>query len=373
MLINTVIMWIAAIGCLIGGFDRIIGNKFGLGEKFEEGLKAMGPLALGMGGLICLSPVIADVIGPAVSPFFEAIGCDPSVFGAILPNDTGGYALAMGLANDIDAGLYSGLIIAAMFGATLTFFIPVGFAMTEKKDAPYYAQGILIGMPAVPFASVIGGFIAGFKTKTVLMNIIPITVLVILICLGLKFLQNAMIKGCEIFGKIIMMICTAGLACAGFEKLTGKAIIPGMCDVSEAVEIVGQICVVLMGTIPVITLFTKLVNKPLTVLGEKTGLDCTSSACILVTAVNPLPVYGMYKDMNSKGKIINGAFIVCAGTLLGDHLGFTAGVQPDYIFPVMAGKLCGGIISLVLAFLLTKNTEACDRQSEETANKLLNK
>ena len=95
------------------------------------------------------------------------------------------------------------------------------------------------------------------------------------------------------------------------------------------------------------------------------SVDAVSSACLLVTAVNPLPVYGMYKDMNSKGKIINGAFIVCAGTLLGDHLGFTAGVQPDYIFPVMAGKLCGGILSLILAFLMTRNIEQCNKQNEK--------
>ncbi|MGI6403882.1 MAG: ethanolamine utilization protein EutH, partial [Oscillospiraceae bacterium] len=30
-------MWVMAIGAIIGGIDRILGNKLGLGEKFEEG------------------------------------------------------------------------------------------------------------------------------------------------------------------------------------------------------------------------------------------------------------------------------------------------------------------------------------------------
>ena len=370
IVINTIIMWIAAIGCLVGGMDRILGNKFGLGEKFEEGLNNMGPLALGMGGLICLAPVIADVIGPAISPFFTAIGCDPAIFGAILPNDTGGYPLAMGLAHDPQAGLYSGLIVAAMFGATLTFLIPVGFAMIEKQDAPYYAQGMLIGMIAIPFGSVIGGLVAGFNAKMVFMNTLPIIVLVILICFGLKFIPNQMIKGCEIFGRIILILCTIGLASAGFEALTGFVIIPGMTSAYESLGIIGQIGIVLMGMVPIITLLIKFIEKPLTRLGERFGLDPTSSACILITVVNPLPIYGMYKDMNSKGKIINGAFTACAAAILGDHLGFTAGVEPNYIFPVIAGKTCGGIIILILCSFLVRNTDNCDARSKEIAESL---
>ena len=35
MSFSDVLMWIMAIGALVGGIDKIIGNKFGLGEKFE--------------------------------------------------------------------------------------------------------------------------------------------------------------------------------------------------------------------------------------------------------------------------------------------------------------------------------------------------
>ena len=55
MSFNTIIMWIMAVGAIVGGLDRLFGNKFGLGEKFEEGFNAMGPLALGMVGIVCLS------------------------------------------------------------------------------------------------------------------------------------------------------------------------------------------------------------------------------------------------------------------------------------------------------------------------------
>ena len=111
----------------------MFGNRLGLGEKFEEGFHAIGPLALGMAGMVCLSPVISDVIAPIIGSGLSKIGSDPAIFGSILPNDTGGYSLAMSMATDEAAGLYSGLIVASMLGSTVTFSIPVGMGLIEKK------------------------------------------------------------------------------------------------------------------------------------------------------------------------------------------------------------------------------------------------
>ena len=84
MSFNTIIMWIMAVGAIVGGLDRLFGNKFGLGEKFEEGFNAMGPLALGMVGIVCLSPVISKHLGPIIIPALTGIGADPAIFGSIL-------------------------------------------------------------------------------------------------------------------------------------------------------------------------------------------------------------------------------------------------------------------------------------------------
>ena len=52
MSINEIIIYIMVLFMVLGALDRIIGNKFGLGEKFEEGVTAMGSLALAMIGII---------------------------------------------------------------------------------------------------------------------------------------------------------------------------------------------------------------------------------------------------------------------------------------------------------------------------------
>ena len=64
------------------------------------------------------------------------------------------------------------------------------------------------------------------------------------------------------------------------------------------------------------------------------------------------------KDMDNRGKVINTAFAVSAAFVFGDHLGFTAGVNRDMIFPMVVGKLVGGITAVILAMMLTPKNEA---------------
>ena len=44
-------------------------------------------------------------------------------------------------------------------------------------------------------------------------------------------------------------------------------------------------------------------------------------------------------------------FTVSAAFVLGDHLGFTAGVEREMIFPMIVGKLVGGVTAVILAML----------------------
>jgi ethanolamine transporter len=63
----------------------------------------------------------------------------------------------------------------------------------------------------------------------------------------------------------------------------------------------------------------------------------------------------MMKDMNPRGKVMNAAFLVPATSTLGAHLGFTAGVNPEMIVPVIAGKLFAGIVALLLSYFATRD------------------
>ncbi len=172
-----------------------------------------------------------------------------------------------------------------------------------------------------------------------------------------------MIKGCIWFGKFIVVVITIGLGAAAFEAMTGVVLIPGMAPIGEALGIIGSIGIVLLGTFPVLHLLTKVLDKPLSAIGKGLGMDATSTAGIVFTLANSIPVYKMMKDMNARGKIINTAWLVPATAALGDHLGFTAGVNPEAITAVVVSKIVAGVLAIGLAMLMTKSTEAEDKQS----------
>ena len=68
MSFDKIVILIMAGFSIIGGLDRIFGNRLKLGTSFENGIKTMGELALSMIGIMVLSPVIAKVLQPVVVP-----------------------------------------------------------------------------------------------------------------------------------------------------------------------------------------------------------------------------------------------------------------------------------------------------------------
>ena len=102
---SQAIINVMAVFAVLGALDRILGNRFGLGEQFEAGAKTAGSLILAMVGIISLSPLLANILEPVVVPVFSLLGADPAVFaGTILANDMGGAALARDLALFVKKG-----------------------------------------------------------------------------------------------------------------------------------------------------------------------------------------------------------------------------------------------------------------------------
>ena len=99
---------------------------------------------------------------------------------------------------------------------------------------------------------------------------------------------------------------------------------------------------------------TKLLKKPLLKLGKVLGINDTAAAGLIASLANSIATFGMVKDMDARGKVINIAFAVSAAFVFGDHLGFTAGFAPDMLPAVIIGKLAGGISAVLVALLLTR-------------------
>lgn len=350
-----ILIAVMAAFAVLGALDRIFGNRFGLGKEFEDGIQAMGSLALAMLGIICLAPVLANVLRPVVAPVYSFLGADPAMFaGTILANDMGGGALAYELTDDSQAAALGGVITGSMLGATVVFAIPVAMGILKPEDRPALAKGVLAGVVTIPVGVLAGGLVAGFEIIMILRNLIPIALIAAIIALGLWKAEKAMIRGFGWFGKGVIALITVGLAAAIVEALTGWVIIPGMVPISEGFQTVGAIAIVLAGAFPLVFLLTKLLKKPLGALGKLLGINDTAAAGLIASLANSIATFGLVKDMDSRGKVVNIAFAVSAAFVFGDHLGFTAGFAPQMLPAVIVAKLTGGITAVAVALMMTR-------------------
>ena len=355
MSINDIILYLMTAFMVLGALDRIFGNRFGLGVEFENGIMTFGSLALSMLGIICLGPVLARVLRPVVVPVFRLLGADPGMFpGSILACDMGGAALAMEMAHTEEAGLFGGVIIGSMLGATIVFTIPVALGIIPQQDRPFLARGILCGIVTIPIGAFVGGLLAGYTIGMIVSNLVPVILFAALIVLGIWKAERWMIKGFILFGRGILILITVGLAAAIVEALTGIVVIPGLAPLSDGYATIGSIAIILAGAFPLVFVLTKAFRKPLLKLGGLLGMNEVAAAGLVASLANSIPMFGMLKDMDSRGKVINVAFAVSAAFVFGDHLGFTAGFAPQILFPVIAAKLVAGITAVAVAMLLTK-------------------
>ena len=212
----------------------------------------------------------------------------------------------------------------------------------------------MCGIVTIPLGVLPGGLVAGFPLAMVLRNLIPIVIFAILIALGLWKAEKALIRGFAVFGKVITALITVGLVLAIVWELTGVQLLPGMAPVEEGFQTVGAIALVLAGAFPLVHAVTKLLKKPLLKLGKLLGINDTAAAGLIASLANSIATFGMVKDMDRRGKVVNIAFAVSAAFVFGDHLGFTAGFAPEMLLSMIAGKLTGGIAAVALAKLLTK-------------------
>jgi ethanolamine transporter len=223
----------------------------------------------------------------------------------------------------------------------------------EEEDRPVMAKGILCGVVTIPIGVLVGGLVAGYPVGMVVRNLVPIVVLAAVIALGLWKAERAMVKGFALFGKFVVALVTVGLGAAIVEELTGFVVIPGMAPLSEGFATVGSIAIILAGAFPLVFILTRLLEKPLTAVGSRLGINDRAAAGLVASLANSIATFGMVKEMDYRGKVVNIAFAVSAAFVFGDHLGFAAGFAPEILPPMIAGKLAGGIAAVTVALWLT--------------------
>lgn len=358
MSINQIIMYFMAFGVLLGGADRILGNKLGFGAKFESGFRMLGPVGLSMAGIICLAPLLSASLGGVIRPLCAATGIDPSILGSILAIDMGGYVMAMELAADPRLGQFFGLIVAATFGCTIVFTIPVGLGFISLEDRPLFTRGILLGLATLPASMIAGGLILGLGIGTLLWNSLPILLISAFLAIGVLKMPERMMKGFQIFARIIQIIATFGLMVAAITHLTGIPIFRTMPPLQDAMKTVSSICIVMLGSMPLAELIQRIMKAPFAKLEQYTGLNGASTTGLLLGLFSATPALAMIPEMDRRGKIVVPACLVSAVCVLGAHFAFTTGAEPALVPALLAAKFVGGILGGAVAMVFTKSRNA---------------
>ena len=336
---ERVILWILAGGAALGGLDLLLGNRFKLGERFEEGFQLLGPTALSMAGILCLAPLLSGALERTVAPLWLRLGLDPAMLGGILAIDMGGYQMAAALAADAAVGRYAGILAAATLGCTVSFTSPLGIGMVKGEEASDLFRGLLIGLAVL---------------LPLLVQTLPVLLLAILLMAGLRFLPRQTLVGFSWFARLIRWLSIIGLVLGAVQYISGTVLLPGLAPIEDAMKVVSGIGVVLLGSLPA----AELLRRPLQALGRRAGLADSSLAGLLIGFVSVTPALAMLKDMDPRGRAMNAAFLVCGASTLASHLGFTLSAEPAMLTPLLLTKTVGGVLAAALALLLTKPKHA---------------
>lgn len=355
---NQIILNTMALGALLGGTDHLLGNRFGLGQRFEEAFHLLGSIALSMAGIICLAPVLSHWLGRIVVPAFSLLGLDPGMFGSILAIDMGGYQMAADLCIDPRIGQYSGIIVSSIFGCTIVFTIPVGLGAVGADDRPYFTKGILFGLITMPVGLVTGGLLCGLPTGLLLWNLVPILVISFLLVIGLLKKPEALILNFQLFAKGIEKLAIFGLMVGAIQYMTGTPWFPGMSSLTEAMEVVCSIAIVMLGSMPLAELLRRLMQRPFAWVSSHTGLNSVSTTGLLIGMVSVVPALAMIPRMDKRGKVVCGAFVVSSASLFAAHLGFTLSTEPELATALITAKLLGGICAVALTLIATKQEQS---------------
>ena len=380
-LFGQIVVYIIMACAIAGCFASVFKEDSPLGKEFLAGIDSIGAIFLPVAGIMASAPYLTWFVSHIFGPLYGLVGADQAMAATtFIAVDMGGYQLAEALAQTKESWIMA-MMTGYMAGATIVFSIPVALKMLRKEDRRYLAMGEMVGFITIPVGVLVSSVIIALTNPSIreviatngdatyelalsfwliFRNLIPLVIICGAIAIGLYVIPEKMIKGFNVFGKvmdftlrIVFVFCVVEYFTGIFTTIFGgwgfEPIIADEADINRALEISGYIGIMLCGAFPMVYLIKTYLAKPLDTVGRRVGLSADATAGILAGTANVLALFGMVKDLKPNDKVKCIAYSVCCAFLIGDHLAFCANFQPTLIFPVMIGKLCGGILAVYIA------------------------
>jgi len=150
------------------------------------------------------------------------------------------------------------------------------------------------------------------------------------------------------------VLITVGLALALLRYLTGIELIPGLTTLEEAAEAPLICAFYLTGVLPMLSLLSRAISKPMRKLGAMLKVNEHSVLGFVATLANSITTFAEMEKMDAKGVMLNSAFAISAAFAFSDHLAFTLAFNGAYVGIVLVAKLVGGLTSVLVSCMLYK-------------------
>lgn len=353
--ILTTIMLVFSV---LGGIDRICGNRLGLGKEFDRGFMVFGNMALSMIGMIILSPALAEWLKPVFDFTYNVLRIDPSIIPATLfANDMGGAPLAIEIAKNEQIGRFNALVVSAMMGATISYTIPLSLEMVEQRQHKELMLGLLYGVVTIPIGCFVSGLVCKIPVLPLIVNLLPLLLFSVIVAVGLMKFPTKCIKIFKIMGYGIRAIITFGLLLGIIRFLSGKEIIKGLETIESGAAVCLNASIVISGAFPFIYTLSKILSKPLGKMSKKLGINKTSAIGLVSILATCFTMFSVMSEMDKKGVVLNSAFAVSAAFTFAGHLAFTFAYDSSFVLPMIIGKLVSGLAAVVLAAIAYRKSE----------------
>ena len=394
------VVWVMMVFAVVGMICSLKSEEKGLGREWMLGLEQIGIISWSVCGFMTLLPYIEMLAELVFTKYCGLFGVDPSVLASgFVSVDMGGYYLAKDLSTSNEVWIMA-TTSGYLLGPVFCFFIPIGLALFPKRDHKYFSLGLLAGIMSIPFGIFITSALMKFFSPklrpeistngastmqlnydwgTIIMNILPMAILCLVVAIGLFFKPAWVTKIFLWFANILNVILKVAFVLSIIDYYTGffsnvfgdawqlQPILADEADQFRGAELCFAVGLMLCGAYPMIACIQKVFAKPLERIGAKFGFTQLGATAIVGTLCNAMAFVRLFPELRPKDKVRGLAFAICASYVLADALSFTMNFQPNFFIFITLGKICGGIIGVIIVDLLIKKTvENYERIDRET-------
>lgn len=354
-----IFIFIMAIFAFIGLVDYTFNLGLGLAKEFEKGLNTMGGLALSVVGFYAIGVSFVQNNAEQIAALTKNIPFDPSlIIGSLLAPDMGAMGIATNIAATPQLAVFSGALVAGGLGATIGYQLPVFLAAVQKDEIPDLMQGFICGIIPLPVGLFIGGMMLGVPLNALIVNMIPVTILCVVLILAVAFAPNATTKVLTFFGNFIRVISYIFFAVTVFGVFMPQYSPVNLDLVPEILYMIFRMVIVACGGLVLSKIILTKFPQQIAKVGKKMHINNHSVVGVILSFVQSLAMLPVFSQMDSRGKVVNAAFSVCGAYVIGGQLAFVASICTPYqTAAYMTNKLVSGFLGIAIALFVCRKKD----------------